>query len=399
MNENKTRLIQVNPDLFNFQGVKNKNTKKNYIPKEIKIRTHAKEKNTKTLKRSVLNFIRSHQEKNVNNILNKDNEHSLDKNSNNDAFQTDFKESLDYLEKISKENELKVKTNSHNNTLKKYTDNGIQSILFHPSIHQSNLENVNITLPSELQNNNNNNNKPIQKKYQYHNPIQPKYGCLKGGNLPTWKNYTQKNREAIHNHNNTNINTFVGGSQNLIQPLQIQPSINKQNLTNIPSSEPLHQPQLHQPQLHQPQLHQPIVFNKPTLNNNDQIKMNEFIHMKEKMNKIQNSKKPKYINKQKKTLTRTYKVGKSKIQPKISVLVSNKTIRKNINNKAQLLKQTPIQEIKKYLIKKGFIRIGSIAPNDVLRKMYETATLMCGEIQNHNPDNILFNYLNSDKDH
>ena len=92
-------------------------------------------------------------------------------------------------------------------------------------------------------------------------------------------------------------------------------------------------------------------------------------------------------------------MGKSKIQPKISVLVSNKTIRKNINNKAQLLKQTPIQEIKKYLIKKGFIRVGSIAPNDVLRKMYETATLMCGEIQNHNPDNILFNYLNSDKEH
>ena len=30
--------------------------------------------------------------------------------------------------------------------------------------------------------------------------------------------------------------------------------------------------------------------------------------------------------------------------------------------------------------------------------MYETATLMCGEIQNHNPDNILFNYLNNDKD-
>ena len=384
MSENKTRLIQVNPDLFNFQGGKNKNTKKNYIPKEIKIRTHAKEKNTKTLKRSVLNFIRSHQEKNVNNISNKDNDHILDKNSNNDAFQTDFKESLDYLEKISKDNELKVKTNSHNNTLKKYTDNGIQSILFHPSVHQSNLENVNIILPSELQNN----DKSIQNKYQYHNPIQPKYGCLKGGNLPTWKNYTQKNRERINNHNNTNINTFVGGSQNLIQPLQIQPNINRQHLTNISSSDPLKQPQLNQP----------IVFNKPTLNSNDQIKMNEFIHMKEKMNKIQNSKKPKYINKQKKTLTRTYKVGKSKIQPKISVLVSNKTIRKNINNKAQLLKQTPIQEIKKYLIKKGFIRIGSIAPNDVLRKMYETATLMCGEIQNHNPDNILFNYLNSDKD-
>jgi hypothetical protein len=28
-----------------------------------------------------------------------------------------------------------------------------------------------------------------------------------------------------------------------------------------------------------------------------------------------------------------------------------------------------------------------------LRKMYETAMMMCGEIHNHNPDNLLYNYL------
>ena len=390
MSENKIRTIQVNPDLFNFKGSKTRNTQKNHIPKEIKIRTHAKEKNTKTLKRSVLNFIRNHQEKNLKNIFNKYKGPILNQNSNNDAFQTDFKESLDYLEKIAKDNELKVKPNSHNNTLKRYNDNGIQSLLFHPSVPASIDKNVNILLPTEL------NNGPIQNKYQYHNPMKPQYGCLKNGSLPTWKNYTQKNREPINNynsnhHNNNGINTFVGGSQKSIQPLQIQSSNTQnqnqnQNITNTSQVAPT-------------SLHQPIVSNKPFLNNTDQLKMNELSHMRDKMNKIQNIQKPKYINKQKKTLTRTYKVGKSKIQPKISVLVSNKTIRKNINNKAQLLKQTPIQEIKKYLIKKGFIRVGSIAPNDVLRKMYETATLMCGEIQNHNPDNILFNYLNSDKEH
>jgi hypothetical protein len=116
----------------------------------------------------------------------------------------------------------------------------------------------------------------------------------------------------------------------------------------------------------------------------------------EKMTNINNQNNQKYkgfVKKQKKTLRRTYNVGKSKMYPKISVLVSNKTIRNNITTKSQLLKQVPIQEIKKYLIKRGFIRIGSIAPNDVLRKMYETSILMCGEIQNHNPDNLLYNYL------
>jgi hypothetical protein len=53
-----------------------------------------------------------------------------------------------------------------------------------------------------------------------------------------------------------------------------------------------------------------------------------------------------------------------------------------------------MSEVKKYLIKRGFIKVGSVAPNDVLRKMYEDAVLMCGEVQNHNPDNLLYNFLN-----
>jgi len=99
--------------------------------------------------------------------------------------------------------------------------------------------------------------------------------------------------------------------------------------------------------------------------------------------------------KQKRTIRRNYTVGKSKKHPKIGVLISNKTIRKNITTKAQLLKQEPIQEVKKFLVKKGFIKIGSTAPNDILRKMYESAILVGGEINNHNSDNLLYNYLNS----
>ena len=49
--------------------------------------------------------------------------------------------------------------------------------------------------------------------------------------------------------------------------------------------------------------------------------------------------------------------------------------------------------MRKYLIKQGFIRVGANTPNDVLRKMYETTKLMCGEIQNHNPDNLLYNFI------
>jgi ribosomal protein L18 len=98
--------------------------------------------------------------------------------------------------------------------------------------------------------------------------------------------------------------------------------------------------------------------------------------------------------KQRRTVRRTFKLGKSKSKPQITVLISNKTIRNQITTKTHLLKQTPINEVRRYLTKKGFIRVGSDAPNDVLRKMYESAVLICGEIQNHNPDNLLYNFLN-----
>jgi hypothetical protein len=103
--------------------------------------------------------------------------------------------------------------------------------------------------------------------------------------------------------------------------------------------------------------------------------------------------------KRKKTIRRTYKIGKSKVLPRVSVLVSNKTIRSNISIKTQELKQVPIHEVKRHLVKHGLIRVGSTAPNDVLRKMYESSLLMCGEVNNHNPDNLLYNFLHDTDQH
>ena len=126
---------------------------------------------------------------------------------------------------------------------------------------------------------------------------------------------------------------------------------------------------------------------------NDGMKrMSEIKQRNDILKKLSNNK-PKQI-KRRKTLRRTYKVGRSQVAPKVSVLVSNKTIRNRVSTKKQLLKQTPIQEVKKHLIKHGLIKVGSITPNDVLRQMYECLSLVCGEIHNHNPDTLLYNYIN-----
>jgi len=99
--------------------------------------------------------------------------------------------------------------------------------------------------------------------------------------------------------------------------------------------------------------------------------------------------------KQKRTTTRTFRVGKSKHYPRVGVLIPNKTIRTQVLAKKQKIRETPLEDVRKYLIKKGMIRVGSSCPNDVLRQMYESSMMMCGEIQNHNPDNLLYNYLNN----
>jgi len=106
------------------------------------------------------------------------------------------------------------------------------------------------------------------------------------------------------------------------------------------------------------------------------------------------NKRLKYL-KRRKIYKRTFKIGRSQTKPQVSVLISNKTIRNRITTDAQLLKQKPIHEVKQFLVKKGFIKVGTTTPNDVLRKMYESVSLICGEIQNHNPENLLYNFINN----
>ena len=163
----------------------------------------------------------------------------------------------------------------------------------------------------------------------------PKHGCLKNGILPTYRQYINQTRK---NNNNDGID-----SQKYL----------------LPSS----------------------AFDKA-----NQIKqMEKLKNLKKKKRKLQ-----------KRTIRRTYKTGKSRIKPFISVLLANKTLRSNVMEKEQKLKQVPIENIRRYLIKHGFIKVGSSTPGDVLRKMYESALLICGEVQNYNSDTLMYNFMNND---
>lgn len=96
-----------------------------------------------------------------------------------------------------------------------------------------------------------------------------------------------------------------------------------------------------------------------------------------------------HIPKQRRIVKRTYRVGKKARQNKLGVLLPNKTIRAQISLTQQQARQAPMHDVRKYLIRHGFIEIGSTAPANVLRHMYETAKSFAGEIVNHSTDELV----------
>jgi hypothetical protein len=184
----------------------------------------------------------------------------------------------------------------------------------------------------------------------------PVYGCLKRGVLPTyrvWKNQTQRQ------------NTIP---QNIMRMSPVQTDYESQLREKIKQMSELEQ-------------HQRIKQMQPGTMKNNGI-MNKNIWKK--------------ARRQKRIMRRTYRIGKSKSFPVISVLVSNKTLRNEVNLKQTELKETPITEVKQYLKKQGFIKVGTNTPNDVLRQMFESASMICGELKNYSPENLLYNYFNSE---
>jgi len=349
MSEKKT--IQINPDLFKISNKSNTRKKNSEKPPKIELKSSIRTQKQKTLRKNVLKMIREKQQESYRNLFDKKKRpDSTDSSSNaKTEFDKDFDSSLEFFSSLA--NKVETEPNA---TIKNYS--AISSPVITPFIQPANPINV----PS------------LQPTIQPHISIPtghieaptPQFGCLKNGQLPTYRSYTRKNH--------------IGGA---LAQAEVNPSF--------------------------PIIHTDNPFDTPllattTAPSSVSSTMNpKFIEQSQKFEKIHggqisNEKKAERkirYRKRKKIFKRTYKIGRSKTEPKIGVLVSNKTIRSRISTQAQLLKQTSIQDVRRFLIKKGFIKVGTNAPNDVLRKMYETVSLVCGEIQNHNPENLLYNFI------
>ena len=98
-----------------------------------------------------------------------------------------------------------------------------------------------------------------------------------------------------------------------------------------------------------------------------------------------------------KRITRTvkYKLGKHK-NGTVSVLIKNSQTRRKIQTEQADLKQKSILDVKNFLRSKNLLKVGSAAPNDVLRQIYEQS-ILAGQVENKSKDTLIHNYFNEDK--
>jgi hypothetical protein len=385
MSEKKT--IQINPDLFKVTNT----SRKKQMP--IKIKSPEKKQKQKTLRKNVLKMIREKQQEEYKRLFDtpeKTNSSFPSPSSIslvNSEFNKDFDESLKFFSSLANKPE---NIEHHNTTFKKYPEN--DSILLQPNtpLFIDTNENVNINLPEVF---NPINNTFQIKKPSFILPPPPKYGCLKNGSLPTYKNWHTQTQRVYPNPNQTN------STMSNPNPMIINTNSTMSNPMIINTNSTMSNPN-------------PMVINtNSTMSNKtnpNPMIINTFLEKNQEPNIFPKKKELKYIfndkninrikyKKQKKIFKRTHYVGRCKTKPQIGVLISNRTIRNRISTEAQLLKQTNIRDVRQFLIKKGFIKVGTNSPNDVLRKMYESVSLICGEIQNHNSENLLFNFIHNEK--
>jgi hypothetical protein len=195
----------------------------------------------------------------------------------------------------------------------------------------------------------------------------PPYGVLKGGTKPTYRSYTKTQR---------NPSSIV--TTQTPQKLHNTPSKPKSVISATEHVRNETTSRLKMPR--EKKLVIPTDSSKPSTGGTTSS---------------MSSSKPKRRSKTVKrtTSTRHFKLGKDAKRRVISVFIKNNKTRRRVKLEIGQLKRVPIKEVKTYLRKHNLLKVGSSAPNDVLRQLYEQSVLS-GDVHNLAKDTLIHNFMN-----
>jgi hypothetical protein len=425
---NTKKTIQINPELFKIPG--GGKTRKNRDKKELTPMlspmispNNLKNKLLKRIKDHKLRETKGHDSSNSSNSSkgSKSSKASAKETVVN-SYSDEFYGAMNYLSDLSKKQKKeterdKYKANLNNKTVKNYAT----------SIPTSIATNISLELPPELQENyfipDANPRLSLNKSASIDRNDVP-YGCLKNGSKPTYRDWikTRKNHEfpelnarpptppkrntflegavpiapitSVLTPSVTKVSTALSREHRLEQIKQKLKKIQEQEISSNPEASklsanlkmleaitPESEKKVELPAL--PEIDDVNIGNEKTLDVSEVIK-----EIKEKEESVPKQ----YL---KRTVRRKFTLGKSDKLRKVAILLKDKKTRKNVMDVQHELKKTDMKDVRKYLRQHGIIKIGSTAPNEILRKTFETA-MLAGEITNTNKEILLHNFLNED---
>jgi hypothetical protein len=384
-----SRKILINESFLSSSSMSKKNkgggkskTKKNKPKSIIK---------PNSLKKTLLEKIKKHQQHEKMTADNSIHDKHSDKTNDSTEFHDNFMNSLEYLNKLNEKNNDKKKQTKRNKSLKKTAFGGSSNKTV-PTIHTPQEPLISVNLPMDFDNPNNNSsiNPHIHTTTLNENSL---YG---GNNINSFsqpvpivqqRNPIVQQRNPIVQQRNTIVQQpipIVQQRNPIVQqsiPIVQQPVINKTDTPygclkggKKPTYRVYHNKTLK---------NKPITIKSPNNNPQHNERKQKLAALKKSYKKIR----------QKKRTTRKSTFTLGKIGEKVSVLIKNNATRRKVKREHGLLKQKSISEIKKHLYDKNLLKIGSTAPNDVLRTLYEQS-ILAGDVTNIANDVQIHNFMN-----
>ena len=397
------KTISINPDLFKV-GKKKNNTANKSVKRGRKPKPRSDLIKPNTLKKNLLQRIKDHQKRESVRETEeraKQNAEEIAQEMEKDKdFSRDFKETLLYLDQLSK-NKRERKKNRKSRMRQHQSHGGASagsgisnsyssnsSNVTNRNIPQSTSSNEHMTISTELPNTLRTEHAPgvFHNKTMKIAPAPP-YGVLKGGTKPLyreWKNKTMKRASfSTPNHSVQTARPIETPRVEVTQPSHSGGSFSGGSFPE--STQNLFSSQM---------VNETPGISQSTEKQNNKTRFEKLEELREQVKQKEREKDEIKVKCKKRTFKKRYKLGKQKggTGKVIGVLVSNTQTRKKVQKDHQLLKKKSSEEIKTFLRNKGLLKVGSDAPIDVLRQMYESC-MLTGEVKNTGKGVFIDNYL------